>query len=400
MRIPRRVRDEYERHRLRRWVALSGQEPKLASMQDQGWSLLWCSRSPSRSGCSWDVLWVRSESKEGGGGDERDGDALNKQTPEVDSHDEVRRVSGLSLPGVSDEKVSSLSAGLPGGFGVREVVHPRRENPHNHKNDESDQENDALRASHGCEASNDPKLSDRRSWRALCMVGVALLVCLEAQGMTAEPVRCSAWLGVAGSLDKAPIAEVFLADWNGEIPLGRLRWFGIILRKHADANQAGILEGVKHNLGAILADANPRRNVANSALLAIGKQQKYLLLLFVGAACGALLLRRYGEFLYLLAQIGVLRFKVFILGLKFRKLAGRNRKLLLENRDLLLKQRQMLALDHGGTVLHDDVLNEGERIEVHSFSGREETPNDPKLSDGGAWRGACPTVARTTDAQM
>ena len=28
------------------------------------------------------------------------------------------------------------------------------------------------------------------------------------------------------------------------------------------------------------------------------------------------------------------------------------------------------------------------------------TPNDPKLSDGGAWRGACPTVARRKDAQM
>ncbi len=28
------------------------------------------------------------------------------------------------------------------------------------------------------------------------------------------------------------------------------------------------------------------------------------------------------------------------------------------------------------------------------------TANDLKLSDGGAWRGACPTVARTTDAQM
>jgi len=27
-------------------------------------------------------------------------------------------------------------------------------------------------------------------------------------------------------------------------------------------------------------------------------------------------------------------------------------------------------------------------------------PNDPKLSDGGAWRGACPTVERTKDAQM
>ncbi len=29
-----------------------------------------------------------------------------------------------------------------------------------------------------------------------------------------------------------------------------------------------------------------------------------------------------------------------------------------------------------------------------------EPPNDPKLSDGGAWRGACPTVERTPDAQM
>ena len=27
-------------------------------------------------------------------------------------------------------------------------------------------------------------------------------------------------------------------------------------------------------------------------------------------------------------------------------------------------------------------------------------PNDLKLSDGGAWRGACPTVARTADAQI
>ena len=29
---------------------------------------------------------------------------------------------------------------------------------------------------------------------------------------------------------------------------------------------------------------------------------------------------------------------------------------------------------------------------------RVATPNDPKLSDGGAWRGACPTVERTPDA--
>ena len=29
---------------------------------------------------------------------------------------------------------------------------------------------------------------------------------------------------------------------------------------------------------------------------------------------------------------------------------------------------------------------------------RVEAPNDPKLSDGGAWRGACPPVERTADA--
>jgi len=60
---------------------------------------------------------------------------------------------------------------------------------------------------------NDPKLSDRRSWRALCAVGVALLVCTEAQGMTAEPVRCSAWLGVADIPDWAWITAVFVALW-------------------------------------------------------------------------------------------------------------------------------------------------------------------------------------------
>ena len=49
---------------------------------------------------------------------------------------------------------------------------------------------------------NDPKLSDRRSWRGLCAVGVALLVGMEAQAVTAELVRCSALLGVAGLIGK------------------------------------------------------------------------------------------------------------------------------------------------------------------------------------------------------
>lgn len=39
-------------------------------------------------------------------------------------------------------------------------------------------------------------------------------------------------------------------------------------------------------------------------------------------------------------------------------------------------------------------------LSVHWRERAQKSPNDPKLSDGGAWRGACPTVARTEDAQM
>jgi hypothetical protein len=41
---------------------------------------------------------------------------------------------------------------------------------------------------------NDPKLSDRGGWRECCAVGL-----LGAALVTAVAVRCSAWLGVAGS---------------------------------------------------------------------------------------------------------------------------------------------------------------------------------------------------------
>jgi len=40
---------------------------------------------------------------------------------------------------------------------------------------------------------NDPKLSDARSWRGGCAVGERRR--LEAAAVTAERVRCSAWLG-------------------------------------------------------------------------------------------------------------------------------------------------------------------------------------------------------------
>ena len=42
---------------------------------------------------------------------------------------------------------------------------------------------------------NDPKLSDGRGWRDRCVAGERRRP--EAAGVTAAPVRCSAWLGVA-----------------------------------------------------------------------------------------------------------------------------------------------------------------------------------------------------------
>jgi hypothetical protein len=45
----------------------------------------------------------------------------------------------------------------------------------------------------GLAAANDPKLSDRRGWRDRCVVGGKAAA--EAAGVTAAPVRCSAWLG-------------------------------------------------------------------------------------------------------------------------------------------------------------------------------------------------------------
>ena len=44
---------------------------------------------------------------------------------------------------------------------------------------------------------NDPKLSDGGGWRGPCMAGGKAAA--EARAVTAGDVRCSAWLGVAGS---------------------------------------------------------------------------------------------------------------------------------------------------------------------------------------------------------
>ena len=55
---------------------------------------------------------------------------------------------------------------------------------------------------------------------------------------------------------------------------------------------------------------------------------------------------------------------------------------------------------HGGDVWwvkHDDSAEIG----AYCFTELETvaTPNDPKLSDGGGWRGPCPTVERRKDEQ-
>lgn len=50
------------------------------------------------------------------------------------------------------------------------------------------------------DSPNDPKLSDRRSWRGACVAAATWW--LAAGTVTAEPVRWSAWLGVADELEK------------------------------------------------------------------------------------------------------------------------------------------------------------------------------------------------------
>ena len=82
---------------------------------------------------------------------------------------------------------------------------------------------------------NDRKLSDRRGWRDRCAVGGKAAA--EAAGVTAAPVRCSAWLGVAVKVEtpanwrpkgwlgngKLPPVAVTCAQKRRATP-GELRW--------------------------------------------------------------------------------------------------------------------------------------------------------------------------------
>ena len=60
---------------------------------------------------------------------------------------------------------------------------------------------------------NDPKLSDGRGWRDRCVAGGKAAA--EAAGVTAAPVRCSAWLG-DGWLMSAKLLEKVFVILSGE----------------------------------------------------------------------------------------------------------------------------------------------------------------------------------------
>jgi len=77
------------------------------------------------------------------------------------------------------------------------------------------------------------------------------------------------------------------------------------------------------------------------------------------------------EFFDVLAQLGVLRFKLFIATIKFRHLLFENRKLLAEKRD-------MLALNGCGTVLGDELFDRGEDVgDFHTSNEKEVSYRHP-----------------------
>ncbi len=61
---PRRLREVAEMYPENRLVHLNGIKPRMSHWEAQGWSLLWCSRVPSRLGCAWDLWMVKGEMRE------------------------------------------------------------------------------------------------------------------------------------------------------------------------------------------------------------------------------------------------------------------------------------------------------------------------------------------------
>ena len=181
-------------------------------------------------------------------------------------------------------------------------------------------------------------------------------------------------LGAWGSLQEVSLDEI-VSTARHDLPIKRRAISGLLRPNHV--RLVKLLQVVLCN---VLSDSDALGDVIGNHAVNLGKhdQNTVLYLVAVGAA---LLLCRCGEFPYLLAQVLVLRFKAFVLGLKIRRLSARNRKLLLENRDLLLKQREMLALNRGRSVLLYKSFNRTEKVsEFHGERGN--APNEKKISYG------------------
>ena len=142
---------------------------------------------------------------------------------------------------------------------------------------------------------NDPKLSDRRSWRGLCAVGVALLVGMEAQAVTAEPVRWSAWLGVAGLLEKAASIKI-LPSVVGKIP------FGVGAEQWDEPNKSGVVKLGDVMTRRLLANLEVPGNLLVEQPIARKEKQQKLMLWF-GAVCVGLWLCRCAYLLYLAQRV-------------------------------------------------------------------------------------------------
>jgi hypothetical protein len=187
---------------------------------------------------------------------------------------------------------------------------------------------------------NDPKLSDRRSWRGLCAAGVALLVGMEAQAVTAEPVRCSAWFGIAGSLEKTSLNEIAPA-LLAKLPLGFLS--GVVM---VPENQIGVVQLLEVEPRGF--DAAPKMlgSMADVGAGMLRKKYEKLLLWFL-AVVGAALLCRNLECVYLCCALLKLRVKFAVLRLKMLLFKFQLRKLAVEHGELLLGKTEPLAENLG-----------------------------------------------------
>ena len=201
-------------------------------------------------------------------------------------------------------------------------------------------------------------------------------------------VLCSAWLGVAGLLEKTSLMQI-LPSVVGQIP------FGVGTEQRDEPNKSGVVKLGDVMTRRLLADLEmPGNLVANQSVAGHQKQQKLMLwigaVLLVGVLWFSGLLQ--GKF-----RVLKLRLERVILLRRLKKLRADNLKLSREIERVDGIRRKLIPniddvsakLGSSGSV--EDGLVKPLKLfvdDVHSGTG-EATPNDPKLSDGRGWRDRC-----------